>query len=862
MLTQTGFRINTYVDETYGFPSNAIDSISGLMIGEIQIDSDIPIGTYGDIYIKPAFFLSIGDNTLTNTSAINQPYYYYSYNVSTVLGTPYDVPISGIEFNKCKMKVTLSNNAGNVKITVNLWWQMTEDNNSYLTNVVQTIRQLSYNNSVNSLKFDNSGQSVYSAAKDMVCAIWFVETTTNTNHFIKANYQNSVNTLGAPAFKHGFYNPTTGVDGSVYNGSIVVKRGGNPYSYFNVGVSNIEFNFTRADTTALTYIIVQIINESELYQSNVTYSQNLKQICLGSTADPVPNFAQIPNFEYLDTQINPLSNAVYANAYTSSVGITSDQITFDLDASLLDPNSTYRIIVNIYCHGAAMTENGYSFVSDAITIKTYPEHDGRPQIKFAWLSETNFLGAKSITSLHDKFGFKLELNPSIGANGYNIVTGKDFYKEVKIIQIKMYYEELGFRHIVYSKEYNNSNVGNLPAIFLGTELPDFTSGVLAQSKFDTLYFQNSAPFDWFLYQQFRIRYESHIKNIQTIDLSNNTILNIPTGNQNWEGKTIILEITHITRSNEIYTFNAELEIRTNDLTLEAQNSSFLPLTQYCDPMTLQILATASFTVSPPPLWSLDVKTYNHSSARYSNVNVLVVGAPLPYILADSDPIFTAQSSGLLDERASINSTDLNVGIQYRVNAVLRDMSGGVIDLNYIEDQGTFNYFTNGLSFIFDNNSIVTDSGSHSGSVELPLKTICNNSGLLTNPCDLWNFSHSNSDSDYGIPLCVESYIEKTKEICEPILPVCNVVFDNMTFQLIRGDLEVTTSFLSIIGIVNYDLYVRDSLSAWNMIQSNGTPSLVNMFDYDYPIPDLYFFKIIWYDECGNFQESPEFSYEI
>ena len=440
----------------------------------------------------------------------------------------------------------------------------------------------------------------------------------------------------------------------------------------------------------------------------------------------------------------------------------------------------------------------------------------------------------------------------------------------------MYYEDLGFRHIVYSKEYNNTNVGNLPAIFLGTELPDFTSGVIAQSKFDVLYFQNQAPLNWFLYQQFRIRYESHIKNIQTIDLSNNTILPIPTGNQNWEGKAIILEITHITRSNEIYTFNAELEIRNSDLTLEAQNMNSCvevepnvfdcaPLTQFCDGK-IQIVASSGFTVINPPLWSLDVKTYNHTSARYSNVNIFLA-PPFPYISEDRDPIFTAQPSTLTDERASINASDLNVGIQYRVNAVLRDMSGGITDLEYIEDQGTFNYFTNGLSFIFDNNSIVTDSGSHSGEVELPLKTKCNNSGLLSNPCELWNFTHSQSDSDYFMPICVENYVEKTMEICDftpPILP--ELIVTEIEYLIEVPDVQFGIYFhvfnetdVLTGTFAGYSLQMRDSISAFSTIADftrsvipadNITPSIYELHTTEITLGQKWF-RVIAHTTLGD-----------
>lgn len=101
------------------------------------------------------------------------------------------------------------------------------------------------------------------------------------------------------------------------------------------------------------------------------------------------------------------------------------------------------------------------------------------------------------------------------------------------------------------------------------------------------------------------------------------------------------------------------------------------------------------------------------------------------------------------------------------------------------------------------------------------------------------------------PSCEELLLNYTPSICTPIPPVCNVVLDNVTAFDFRNLFTIQTTFTDILGIDYFEVYLRDSISAYSLIYIDNTPQLINVFGVSSPPPESYFIQIRWYDICGN-----------
>jgi len=100
------------------------------------------------------------------------------------------------------------------------------------------------------------------------------------------------------------------------------------------------------------------------------------------------------------------------------------------------------------------------------------------------------------------------------------------------------------------------------------------------------------------------------------------------------------------------------------------------------------------------------------------------------------------------------------------------------------------------------------------------------------------------------PSCEELLLNYTPTDCT-LAPVCNVVLDTVTAFDFRNLFTIQTTFTSITGIDFFEVYLRDSISAYSMIYIDNTPQLINVFGVSSPPPESYFVQIIWYDLCGN-----------
>lgn len=99
-----------------------------------------------------------------------------------------------------------------------------------------------------------------------------------------------------------------------------------------------------------------------------------------------------------------------------------------------------------------------------------------------------------------------------------------------------------------------------------------------------------------------------------------------------------------------------------------------------------------------------------------------------------------------------------------------------------------------------------------------------------------------------IALCVINFTP----ICLPAPPVCNVVLDNAVAFIIRSiELNIRTTFTNITGINYFEVYLRDSLSAYSLVNVENNPQLINVFDIPFPGPETYFVRIDWFDTCGG-----------
>lgn len=102
-----------------------------------------------------------------------------------------------------------------------------------------------------------------------------------------------------------------------------------------------------------------------------------------------------------------------------------------------------------------------------------------------------------------------------------------------------------------------------------------------------------------------------------------------------------------------------------------------------------------------------------------------------------------------------------------------------------------------------------------------------------------------------LPSCEELILNHVPIVCNVAPPLCNVVLDEVTAFVFRNLLTIQTTFSNITGIDYFEVWMRDSISAYTMIYTDNTVSLVNVFGMSEPAPETYFIKVIWYDLCGN-----------
>ena len=855
MLTQTSFTQTNIVDALLGLPSQAYESISGLVTGQIVIDTNYTIGVdYGQIKVKAGLFPQIGDLTQNVSTGTNTPYYFFQYDATTTLATQYEMSFVGTNNGRCRVFITINDNAGVVQVVLNYYFQALEDQISYLTNTTLNKRSLLYNSKNNNIVLDNTFPSVYNTSKELSFAFWYNITNSFTTEFIKLQKNTQL----------GFYNPTTG---NVSNGVFEISRGGNVFNYFTSATNNIKFSFNSIITPS--FIVVQIINLSNSNTSTVSYSNNYSQTLRGSQIFlGVVTFNQVTGFENLDTQTNPLSNGVF-------VAGSPNEFTFDLNGSLLNANSSYRIIVNVYGDNAGVYD-GFSFISEPINIiSNSPEHDGKPLLTFRFFSKTNLLGANTIISSHDKLGLFFTLNGD-GPSLYNAVTDRLFTWNLAKIKVQMYYVDSNYKHIVFSQTWNNSNIPNNAPTFLGAE-----SGLTV--PFDVLdldklyYADNGGDFINFFYQ-FRIRYEANIPNVQTINTLTGNALTNPTGNQDWQGKVIFVDIIATTIYNENYQIIAPFEVRNDSLVSLDVQSTFnctevTPNVFTCDSLNvfcntldqIQVVAQSTFNYSEPVLWSLDKKTYNHSQARYSELGYNGYTPPAPLLIEDFDSAFEPQTGNSVLNIIRMDTSNFQVGEQYRFACVMRNLSG-VANTTYTVSTGTFTYYPNGLNFVYDQDPTQHESGSFTGVVELPIMIDCTNSDFVDDPCELWNSSHCNADSDYYIPLCVADPNPpiNTFELCEPcsILPA---VFNTLELTDLIATIEANIIFSNITGLVKVELYLRSEFGSWILIETFLSPTLIINYIIDVGdlelLGGLYYFKVVFYSiDCQS--QSQQFHLEV
>ena len=99
--------------------------------------------------------------------------------------------------------------------------------------------------------------------------------------------------------------------------------------------------------------------------------------------------------------------------------------------------------------------------------------------------------------------------------------------------------------------------------------------------------------------------------------------------------------------------------------------------------------------------------------------------------------------------------------------------------------------------------------------------------------------------------CQELLLEFIPIDCDPTPPLCNVVLDDVTAFDFRGLFTIQTTFTDILGIDYFEVYLRDSISAYSLIYIDNTPQLINVFGVSSPPPESYFIQIRWFDTCGN-----------
>lgn len=107
-----------------------------------------------------------------------------------------------------------------------------------------------------------------------------------------------------------------------------------------------------------------------------------------------------------------------------------------------------------------------------------------------------------------------------------------------------------------------------------------------------------------------------------------------------------------------------------------------------------------------------------------------------------------------------------------------------------------------------------------------------------------------AEFNIAVPIALCSSLNLWQPVCAP-QPICNVVLASVNAFVSRNLLTIQTTFSSITGIDYFEVYMRDSISAYTMIYTDNTVSLVNVFGMSEPAPETYFIKVIWYDLCGN-----------
>ncbi len=257
-----------------------------------------------------------------------------------------------------------------------------------------------------------------------------------------------------------------------------------------------------------------------------------------------------PSGSYSDWGVGNTPNVlILPSTAPALVSTNTYEATVTIKASELENGATYRFIAH---WGVSTLLQRYVFISDEIICNCCEElNDTNAPVITGTLSDfQDTYGNWVIVSAKNRIRGHLDIDPTL----YDATHVKSYADAFCRLRIRYY----SYENVVQQIYADNVYIRNLDGTWT---LPDDLNNLIEITP------------DGDIYNFFRIRYESNVPNLQTINTLTGIPLPVASGNMSWINKTIFVEYTIIlckdSGATDTITFIQLVEVRENDTTMVA-----------------------------------------------------------------------------------------------------------------------------------------------------------------------------------------------------------------------------------------------------------------------------------------------------
>ena len=479
---------------------------------EFQFDSNLGAASFPTVSgqghrigVKPANW--INPTTLPESAAsLPSQAYWDILTTGKVVGVDYPMNwVAGSNANNQRngnLFIRFTIVAAKVRITLKWYWQNLEDMQNYITSPIPNKDKLLKDALSNTIILDNAQIDVYSNPREYRLGLWWVEPVSNSKSFLRLGFEEQIKFFGPYPGQWTLPEFTS----NSCAGSFVVNN-----------QSNVEFTFqitkiTGAAVTRASWLLVRVDSSDNtiFYQDNAEIL-NTGYLKAGGGATPFAAW----NLDNTDLRIvSSTAFAVFSGAVWESKVV--------IDPTKLTASGKYRLFFII--ESAADT---WTFLCDEISVSICNCFTPPDVVENSLTDFLTVFGDNAIMSPQERAKSCVELDTTV----FDLALGIVFTDALQFVTVSFYEDDPinpNIRHIFeeYQLNRNALNVFQIPASPANGQ-PKQWSFICSGNQFRVC-------------QDFRLRYESDVKNLRTINRITNANLG-QLSNMDWVLRTIIIE---------------------------------------------------------------------------------------------------------------------------------------------------------------------------------------------------------------------------------------------------------------------------------------------------------------------------------